>query len=78
MGPWESVVVTIAGLAGVFFAVMGFRGLIETLDNGSGRCLRCGKAPNLPLPTQSHRCWRCHYPIDRSIQTVLARRQLHH
>jgi hypothetical protein len=63
MGPWESAVVTLAALAAVFFAVMGFRGLLEALDRSTGRCVGCERATFLPLPPESHRCWRCHYGV---------------
>jgi hypothetical protein len=61
MGPWASAIVAAASLAGAFFAVMGFRGLIEALDDTSGRCARCGRAAYLPLPPRCHECRRCHY-----------------
>lgn len=61
MGPWAAAIVTVASLAAVFFAVMGFRGLIEAVENFSGRCVTCGRATMLPLPTQPHQCRRCHY-----------------
>jgi hypothetical protein len=60
MGPWESVVVAVSSVAGVFFAVMGFRGLVETLGDYSGECASCGRTTLLPLPQQSLRCRRCH------------------
>ena len=53
-------VIAIAALIGLFFAVTGFRGLIEVLDRASGRCVGCGRTPALPLPTQNL-CWRCHH-----------------
>jgi hypothetical protein len=60
MGDWATAIVVVASLAGVFFAVMGFRGLIDALDSSTGRCARCGRAGLLPLPTRSHECRRCH------------------
>ncbi|HET7530084.1 MAG TPA: hypothetical protein VFJ98_03905 [Mycobacteriales bacterium] len=59
MGPWAAATVAVTSPAGAFFAVMGFRGLIDALDGSSGRCARCGRAALLPLPT-SHECRRCH------------------
>jgi hypothetical protein len=59
MGPWEAVVVVVSTVAGVFFAVMGCRGLVEVVQSFSGRCADCGRASMLPLPMQSHRCRRC-------------------
>jgi ribosomal protein S27AE len=61
MGPWESAVVAVAAVTGVFFAVMGFRGLIDALDNFSGHCVDCGRVAILPLSPQRHLCLRCHY-----------------
>lgn len=61
MGPWASAVVAVASLAAAFFAVMGFRGLIEAVENSSGRCVTCSRTTFLPLPAQRHECWRCHY-----------------
>ena len=61
MGPWASAVIAVASLVGVFIMVMGFRGLIEAMENFSGRCVTCARTTLLPLPAQSHECWRCHY-----------------
>lgn len=63
MGPWASAVIAVASLAAVFFSVMGFRGLIEAVENHSGRCVTCARRTLLPLPAQRHECWRCHYPM---------------
>ena len=62
MGPWESVIVAVASLAGAFFTVMGFRGLIDVLDRSSGRCTGCGRVPLLPL-SPTHECRRCHHGV---------------
>jgi hypothetical protein len=61
MGLWESVVVAVATVVGVFFTVMGFRGLLEAVESFPGRCARCGRTAMLPLPSQTHECWRCHH-----------------
>jgi len=63
MGPWASAVIALASLAAVFFTVMGFRGLIEALENFSGRCVTCARTTTLPLPAQRQQCWRCHYAV---------------
>jgi rRNA maturation endonuclease Nob1 len=65
MGPWASAVIAVASLVAVFFMVMGFRGLIEAVDNFSGRCITCARTTLLPLPAQRHECWRCHYALLR-------------
>ena len=65
MGPWASVIVAVASLAAVFFTVMGFRGLVEVVENFSGRCVSCARTTLLPLPAQRHECWRCHYALLR-------------
>ena len=61
MGPWATAIVAIAAAAACFFALMGFRGLIEVLEDFSGRCERCGRATMLPLPPGRHECRRCHH-----------------
>ena len=71
MGPWASAIVAIAAVLAVFVAVMGFRGLIDTIDNCSGRCGACGRTTLLPLPLESHQCWRCHYGQRRVMQLVI-------
>lgn len=77
MGMWAVVVVAVAVVAGVFFAVTGFRGLMEVLENYSGGCLRCGRTTMWPLPS-SHACRRCHYG-DASLWQLLTRAvQLRH
>jgi len=65
MGPWASAVVAVASLTAVFFTVMGFRGLVEAVENFSGRCVTCSRTTMLPLPAQRHECWRCHYALLR-------------
>jgi hypothetical protein len=72
MGPWEWLIVAGASLAGAFFAVMGFRGLIDALDRSSGRCTLCGRTPMLPL-SPTHECRHCHqralslHPFSRRV-----------
>jgi hypothetical protein len=61
MDAWAWTIVAVASVGAMFFAVMGFRGLIETLDSFSGSCAGCGRTAMLPLPSQSHRCLRCHF-----------------
>lgn len=73
MGPWASVVVAIGAVAGVFFAVMGFRGLIDTVQQFSGQCAGCGRTTLLPLPLQSHECRRCHH-VDLGLGRLMLRR----
>jgi hypothetical protein len=70
--------VAIAAVLAVFVAVMGFRGLIDTIDNCSGRCGACGRTTLLPLPLGSHQCWRCHYARRRVMQLVIGRLPLRH
>lgn len=60
MDGWEDAIVAAASVAAVFFAVMGFRGLIEGVEGFSGRCDDCHRATLLPPPI-SHRCWRCRH-----------------
>jgi hypothetical protein len=72
---WESVIVAAASLAGVFFVVMGFRGLIDAFDHSSGRCTRCGRTPMLPLP-HTHECRRCHHSV-LSLHPFSGRAHLH-
>ncbi|HET6815828.1 MAG TPA: hypothetical protein VFH66_01180 [Mycobacteriales bacterium] len=78
MGPWESVIVVLSSLAGAFFAVMGFRGLIETLDDYSGKCAACGRTTLLPLPPQTLRCRRCHDGVLHVGHRFARRTQLPH
>lgn len=78
MGAWAWAVLAIATIAGIFFTVMAFRGLIEAVDHFAGRCVVCRKVTVLPLPTQSHRCWRCHYRDALVAHPVLARLQPRH
>jgi hypothetical protein len=67
MGPWASVIVSVASVGALFIAVMAFRGLMEAVEHATGRCDACGRTPMLPVPLRSHRCWRCHYlPARRS------------
>ncbi|HET6911640.1 MAG TPA: hypothetical protein VFH54_20120 [Mycobacteriales bacterium] len=40
MGPWADAIVSVAALAAAFFAVMGFRGLLQALDFFTGRHMR--------------------------------------
>ena len=77
MGPWESVIVAVSVVAGVFFAVMGFRGLVETVTRCSGECQDCGRTTLLPLP-QSLRCRHCHYGALRVADVFAWRSQLRH
>jgi len=70
VGPWATVIVTAASVAGVFFTVMAFRGLIEGVEGFSGRCADCHRATMLPLPV-SHRCWQCRH------QRLVLRRSAH-
>ena len=78
MGPWESVIVVLSTVVGAFFAVMGFRGLIETLNDYSGECAGCGRTTLLPLPPQSLRCRRCHYAALRIGHRFARQGQLPH
>jgi hypothetical protein len=73
MGPWASAIVGVASLAGIFFAIMGFRGLLQALDRSSGHCAHCGCTTLLPLPSRSHECRRCHFG-ELSLTQLLARR----
>jgi len=68
LGPWADVIVSVAAIAGIFFVVMGFRGLVETIEGHSGRCCECGRASMLPPPASSHECWRCHRGHLRVLQ----------
>lgn len=70
MGPWAWTVVAVAASVGVFFAVMGFRGLVDAVENFSGRCVGCGRTTLLPMSPQSHRCRRCHYGGLRTVQQL--------
>jgi hypothetical protein len=76
VGPWASVVVAVAAVAAVFFAVMGYRGLLETMENFSGRCITCARTTVLPLPERSRECWRCHYALV--MQRLTARLSMRH
>jgi hypothetical protein len=67
MGPWASVIVGIAALLAVFFAVMGFRGLMDAIEHHSAECGACHRTTLLPLPLGSQQCWRCHYGRSRSL-----------
>ena len=78
MGPWASAVMAIAALLAAFFAVMGFRGLIDAIDNYSGRCGTCGRTAVLPLPLETHQCWRCHHGRRRVMQLVTGRLLVRH
>lgn len=60
MDGWADTIVSVAAVAAVFFAVMGFRGLVEGFEGFSGRCEDCHRATVLPLPI-SHRCWHCRH-----------------
>jgi hypothetical protein len=73
MGPWASAVVAVAAAAGVFFVVMGFRGLIEAIEQASGRCAQCGRVSLLPLPLGTRRCLHCHVEAGW-VGHVMARR----
>jgi hypothetical protein len=64
MGPWATTIVSVAAVAAVFFAVMGFRGLIEGIEGFAGRCADCHRTTLLPLPV-SHRCWHCRHRVVR-------------
>jgi hypothetical protein len=57
---WADTIIAVASVAAVFFAVMGFRGLIEGIQKFSGRCDECHRATLLPPPI-SHRCWHCRH-----------------
>jgi hypothetical protein len=78
MGPWASVIVGIAALLGVFFAVMGFRGLIDAIEHHACRCGECGRTTLLPLPLGSDQCWRCHNRRRRVAHLVISRLLLRH
>jgi ribosomal protein S27AE len=78
MGPWAYAIVGIAALLAVFFAVMGFRGLIDAIDQYSGECERCGRTTLLPLPLESHQCWRCHYGRRRAAHLAIVRLLVRH
>ena len=78
MGPWEAVIVAVATVAGLFFVVMGFRGLIESVENFSGRCASCGRTAALPLPPQTHQCWRCHHGAGWTARRLIERLQPRH
>lgn len=70
MDGWADTIVAVASLAAVFFAVMGFRGLIEGVEGFSGRCEDCQRATVLPPPI-SHRCWRCRHSAAKTPQSEL-------
>jgi hypothetical protein len=59
MDPWAWAVIGAATILGMFVGVMGFRGLIDTLDQDNGRCTVCGRIAALPLPPTSHACLHC-------------------
>jgi hypothetical protein len=63
---WESAIIAVSSLAGAFFVVMGFRGLIESLGDYKGQCADCGRVALLPLPQRTLQCLRCHYAAMRS------------
>lgn len=68
MGPWADTIVSVAGVAAAFLAVMAFRGLIEGLEGFSGRCDGCHRVTLFPLPI-SHRCWHCRHAHLSAAQT---------
>lgn len=78
MGPWASAIVGVAAVLVVFFAVMAFRGLMDAIDRYPGPCGACGRTTLLPLPLQSHRCWRCHYGRRGVLHLVVGRLPLRH
>jgi DNA-directed RNA polymerase subunit RPC12/RpoP len=71
-------VVAISVVAGVFFVVMAFRGLMAGLAHYVARCADCGRLTQLPLPTQRRQCWRCHYRWVSTIRPASGRMQPRH
>jgi len=78
MGPWATVIVIVATVVGVFFAVMGLRGLVQVLEGLSACCARCGRMTLLPLPLGSHECRRCHHGVLSLTHPLGGRARLRH
>jgi hypothetical protein len=78
MGPWASAIVAIAATLAVFFAVMGFRGLIDAIDHYCDRCGVCGRTTLLPLPLKSQKCWRCHYGQGGVLHLIITHLPVRH
>lgn len=60
MDSWAWAVIAAASALAVFVMVMAYRGLIEVLEQASGRCAACGRLATVPLPPTSHVCLHCH------------------
>jgi hypothetical protein len=76
MGPWASAIVAVSGVVAVFFVVMAFRGLVETLDGFPGRCTGCGRVTSLPVPLGRPQCWRCRHDVLATSRWFSGRRVL--